>query len=134
MLNRHFIWFCVVGGVGFVIDVAALGMMRGVFGVFGARIFSFLTAATVTWLLNRSVTFSGKSKTDGRGMVREYFHYLGIMAAGGIVNYAIYSALAWNFDQSLWGLSAYVAAGSIAGLGVNYLGVSRWLYRVSSAD
>lgn len=128
MLRRQFIWFCAVGCIGLVVDVVTLAMARGVLGVYGARAASFLTAATVTWLLNRRFTFSEEKKNQGQGIAGEYAHYLGIMATGGAVNYATYAAFALNLDQSTWALSAYVAIGSLAGLSVNYLGASRWLY------
>lgn len=131
MLSRQFVWFCAVGCVGLFIDVVTLVMTRGAFGIYGARVVSFLVAATATWLMNRYVTFSIKPDKQG-GIMREYAHYLCIMATGGVVNYATYSVLAWKFDQGAWALSVYVAVGSLAGLGVNYLGASRWLYRARS--
>lgn len=133
MLNRQFVWFCTVGCVGLLVDVVTLVMTRSALGIYGARAVSFLVAATATWLLNRCVTFSKKVDPDKRGsIVREYTHYLGIMATGGAVNYVAYSVLAWKFDQSPWALSVYVAIGSLVGLGVNYLGASRWLYGARS--
>lgn len=131
MLSRQFFWYCAVGCVGLFVDVVTLAMMRNALGIYGARAVSFLVAATATWLMNRRVTFSVIPDKQG-GIMREYAHYLGVMAAGGLVNYATYSALAWKFDQSAWALSVYVAIGSFAGLGVNYLGVSRLIYRERS--
>ena len=45
------------------------------------------------------------------------------------VNYAVYSALVWYLDHTPLRLIFYVAAGSVGGLVVNYLGASRMLYR-----
>lgn len=133
-VSRQFIGFCAVGSAGLVVDVAMLAIARGALGVYGARAVSFLAAATATWLLNRRFTFSEKRDRKSHGIVGEYAHYLGIMATGGAVNYGTYSVLALNLDQSPWALSAYVAIGSFAGLAVNYLGASRWLYRTSTTD
>jgi putative flippase GtrA len=55
--------------------------------------------------------------------------YIGLMLGGGSVNYAVYSLLAWYLPQTTLHLLVYVAAGSLAGMTVNYLGASRWLYR-----
>lgn len=133
-LSRQFIRFCAVGCAGLVVDVAMLAIARGALGVYGARVVSFLAAATVTWLLNRRYTFSEKEECKSHGIVWEYAHYIGIMATGGAVNYATYSVLALNLDQSPWALSAFVAIGSFAGLAVNYLGASRGLYRTRTTD
>lgn len=128
-LSRNFLWFCAVGCIGLAADIATLVVTRDVLGVYAGRVVSFLVAATVTWLLNRSVTFSREALHQRRSVMQEYVHYLSIMATGGVVNYVTYTLLAWNLDQHTWALSLYVAAGSVAGLGVNYLGASRWLYR-----
>ena len=64
----------------------------------------------------------------------EYLRYLGLMLGGGAVNLAVYSLLAWTLPQGPWWLMLYVAAGTIAGLAVNYLGLSRLLYRKRRAD
>jgi putative flippase GtrA len=126
-ISRQLLWFCVVGAIGFVADATTLVVARDWLGVYGARVLSFLVAVTVTWLLNRQFTFKGREA--GVGILGEYARYFGLMAAGGIVNYATYSLLAWQFDQGPLALVLYVGAGSIAGLLVNYLGASRLLYR-----
>lgn len=128
--SRSFLWFCVAGLVGLLVDVVALIALRNALGVYGARVASFLAAATVTWLLNRQVAFAGRQATAG--LLGEYLQYLGLMTGGGLVNLATYSLLAWQFPQTPSWLGLYVAIGSVAGLAVNYLGASRWLYRDNS--
>ncbi len=125
--SRSFLWFCVAGLVGLFIDVAVLTALRDALGVYGARLASFLAAATATWLLNRQVAFAGRQTTTG--LLGEYLQYLGLMAGGGLVNLATYSLLAWKLPQTPSWLGLYVAVGSLIGLAVNYLGASRWLYR-----
>lgn len=106
--------------------MGVLMLLRESLGVYGARAVSFLSAATATWLINRHLTFNDRSA--GVGIFNEYFRYLGLMLGGGAVNLTTYSILAWNFSQSSLWLAIYVCAGSIAGMTVNYLGASRWLY------
>lgn len=131
-IDRQFVLFCVVGAVGFGVDVATLALTHKVLGVYCGRLFSFWVAATATWLLNRHLTF-GHSPAAFE-LWREYLRYLGLMAGGGAFNYLVYSFLAWRFEQGANWLFLYVAVGSIAGLSVNYLGASRWLYRSTKSS
>lgn len=126
-ISRQLLWFAVAGAVGFVVDAATLVVLRDWLGVYVARLVSFVVAVTATWLLNRSVTF--KEREAGVGILQEYARYFGLMVGGGLVNYATYSLLAWKFDQRPLWLVAYVAAGSIAGMLVNYFSASKLLYR-----
>ena len=121
------LWFGAVGVAGLVVDVITLMLLRESLGVYGARLASFAVAASATWLLNRTLTFS--QRPAAMGLWREYASYMGLMLGGGVVNYAAYSLLAWQFAQTPLWLALYVAAGSLAGMAVNYLGASRWLYR-----
>lgn len=121
------LWFCVAGVVGLAVDVAVLVGVREWLGPYAGRLVSFLAAATATWLLNRRLAFA--DRPAGVGLWGEYVRYLGLMAAGGLVNYGTYSALAWSLGQSALQLALFVAVGSLAGLAFNYLGASKWLYR-----
>lgn len=124
---RSLLWFCLAGVVGLVVDVAVLMGVRDWLGPYAGRLVSFLAAATATWLLNRRLAFGGRPAEVG--VWAEYVRYLGLMATGGAVNYATYSALAWSLGHSALQLALFVAAGSLAGLVFNYLGASNWLYR-----
>ncbi|MGE8318176.1 MAG: GtrA family protein [Comamonas sp.] len=126
-ISRSFAWFLVAGGLAFLVDVGVLSLLRGVLGVYGARIVSFWLAATLTWLINRNLSFAGRPAAGG--MLSEYLRYLGLMLGGGLVNLGVYSLLAWGLTQTPLWLAIYVAAGTVAGMGVNYLGMSRLLYR-----
>lgn len=129
-LRHSLLWFGVAGVLGLVVDIAVLTALRDVLGVYGARAASFLAAATATWLVNRHRSFAGRSA--GVGIWQEYLRYLGLMLGGGLVNLATYSFLAWRFSQTPLWLAIYVGAGSLAGMTVNYLGASQWLYRHKS--
>lgn len=125
------LWFGAVGVAGLVVDVTVLTALRESLGVYGARLASFVAAASSTWVLNRTLTFA--SRSAAMGLWAEYARYMGLMLGGGLVNYAIYSLLAWRFAQTPLLLALYVATGSCAGMVVNYLGASRWLYRHPNA-
>jgi putative flippase GtrA len=125
---RQFVLFCVGGILGFIVDYGVLYALVAGFASdrFSARIFSFLCAATATWLFNRNYTFRGRRRHSRFG---EWARYIFAMSGGFACNYTAYSALvlAFNFDGK-W-LAIPVAAGSVAGLGINYLASRYWIYR-----
>lgn len=124
---RSLLKFGLVGIVGLLVDLTVLALLRDALGVYGARAISFLAAATATWVLNRSFTFADRSAA--LSLWREYAHYMGLMLGGGLINIGTYSLLAWQFSQTPLWLSLYTCASSLAGMAVNFLGASRWLYR-----
>ena len=105
-------------------------------GYFLGRALSFLCAVGVTWGLNRRFTFPGGS---GAPMASEWWRYLTSMSAGGAINYCVYCAVVValsghgrhlsNTAQALIPLAG-VAAGSMAGLAVNFSPARFWVYRV----
>ncbi len=117
--NSTFFRFSVIGAAGFVVDTAVLYAMLFLFGLdlYTARVISFVTAATFTWLSNRHFTFN---RTKDPARVRQWARFLAFNAVGGAVNYSIY-ALGVTFSALI---AAYpiigVAFGSIAGLLFNY--------------
>ncbi|MFC3217069.1 GtrA family protein [Comamonas sp. JC664] len=55
------LWFLIAGSLAFVVDVVVLTLLRDVLGVYAARAVSFWLAATTTWLINRNISFAGRS-------------------------------------------------------------------------
>jgi len=55
----RFLRFALVGTIGFVVDASVLRLVVAIFAInlYAGRLVSFLAAATVTWLLNRTFTF-----------------------------------------------------------------------------
>jgi putative flippase GtrA len=118
--NTEFVRFGAVGTAAFVVDttVLYLALWAGL-GLYAGRVVSYLAAATFTWYGNRSITF----ETHARGasaVAAEWLRFLLTNLVGGAVNYAVYAALVGHSDF----VRAYpvlgVAAGSIAGLSVNF--------------
>lgn len=116
--GREFLAFAIVGAAGFVVDVAVLYLAAPLLGWYGARVLSFLAAATATWALNRRYTFSGR-RSDA-SVLREYLAYLVTMLGGAVVNYGAY-VLVLHWASGPWAPAAGVALGSCAGLVVNFL-------------
>ena len=121
--------FAAVGTAGFLLDAAVLVLLTELLGInpFVARIPSFLAAATLTWWLNRSWTFMDRSHAP---VFQQWIRYLLAMKVGAAVNLMVY-ALALGFSNTVYMFPALgVAAGSIAGLTVNYLLATRLIFPV----
>jgi putative flippase GtrA len=118
VLKRFFL-FGFVGIVGFLVDTGVLYLIKDLCGLYLARIFSFIAAVFTTWVLNRLITF----KQDGSGLTRlnEFFAYFFLMLFGGMVNYLTFALLVAKFEFVIRYPIVGVAAGSIAGLIVNFL-------------
>lgn len=121
---RQFILFGLVGAAGFLVDTVVLYLLKDELGLYIARILSFPCAAFVTWLLNKAVTFRGRS--SGRGAAVELVIYLGLMVIGGGINYLVYALLISAYQMIQMNPVLGVAAGSLAGMTVN-LCTSRFL-------
>jgi putative flippase GtrA len=120
LISSQFFRFGIVGGIGFLVDAGVLRIVLELgLGPYGGRVISFLTAATATWILNRSFTFRRDAAAAGHP-AGEWLAYLGLMVIGGAVNYATYaaaiqlSALVRQYPE------LGVALGSLAGMLVNF--------------
>jgi putative flippase GtrA len=120
--------FGIGGAIGLVVDYGVLELL--VLGLhsdrYSARLVSFLCAATATWIFNRRYTFHGPRRYSLFG---EWTRYIIAMSGGFACNYAAYSALVYFFNFDGYALFFAVAAGSVAGMGVNFVGSRYWVYR-----
>ncbi len=115
--GRQFLLFAVAGVVGFGVDVAVLYLAAPLLGWYGARVLSFLAAATTTWVMNRHLAFGDRhSETT---VWREYASYLATMLGGAVVNYGAY-VLVLHSVSGRWAPMLGVAVGSGAGMVVNF--------------
>lgn len=121
---RQLFFFAVAGVIGLLVDVAVLYALRGAIGPFYGRAVSFFAAVVATWLVNRTLTF--RDRRSGLTRRREFTAYFTLMLAGGAVNYATYSAMVLTSELVRQHLFLGVAAGSVAGMAVNFL-TSRYL-------
>ena len=124
--NTQFVRFAVVGTAAFVVDTAVLylALWAGL-GLYSGRVASYLVAATFTWYGNRRITFASHARGASAATV-EWIRFLLTNLVGGAVNYSVYAVLVGQLEL----VRAYpvfgVAAGSIAGLSVNFT-LSKWL-------
>lgn len=124
-LSAQFTRFSLVGGVGFLVDAGVLYLcLHGAgMGLYGARLVSFLAAATTTWYLNRRLTFVG---SDTAAPVRQWARFLATNGVGGLINFAAYSLVVMTWGGAGLVPLLGVAVGSVIGLGFNFT-ASRWL-------
>ncbi|SAL34899.1 GtrA family protein [Caballeronia concitans] len=130
-MSSQFLRFAFAGGVGFLVDAGVLYVMLhlGV-GPYAGRLVSFLCAVFVTWRINRRITFAA---TNNRSIWREFYEYLLAMIGGGACNYGAYALALRLLGADVWTPLAAVAAGSIAGMAVNFMLAKLWVFRHSQA-
>jgi putative flippase GtrA len=117
-----------VGVVGLLVDMAALTLaLRGVnLDLYSGRLFSYFVAATTTWALNRRFTFN--SIDHGPAFV-QWAKFLGANALGGMLNYGVYAAIVtFTALGAAWPVLG-VAAGSVAGLALNFSVSKFWVFK-----
>jgi putative flippase GtrA len=117
--TRRIVSFAAVGVAGFVVDAGTLylGVALGA-GLRLGRVFSYLAAMTTTWALNRRLTFADRTSP---GLLAEWLRYGVSQLGGAAVNLGIYYALIAGSALVARHPVLGVAAGSLAGLAVNYL-------------
>lgn len=126
-MQRQLVRFLFAGGIGFLVDTAVLYLMLGLnLGYFVGRAISFLCAVWATWQLNRRFTFASSRNQSAWA---EWLRYLAAMSVGGCVNYAAYSGLVSMLRPAPWLPLLAVAAGSIAGLLVNFATAKWWVFK-----
>lgn len=130
-----FLRFALIGAAGFVVDTATLYAARGLGAdLYSGRVVSYLVAATFTWFGNRTITFAASRARGAGGMVREWLTFLLVNLGGGLTNYAVYALLVTLSST----VAAYpvlgVAAGSIAGLAVNFAASKRFVFGANRAS
>lgn len=127
-MTRQLLLFCIAGTLGFLVDASVVQALVSLAGAdpYPARLLSFLCAATTTWLFNRRYTFAG---ADVGPAGRQWLRYCLAMVGGFAVNYATYAALVHGLPLVREWPALGVAAGSLAGLALNFLSSRYWVFR-----
>ena len=127
--------FAVVGSIGFVIDGGLLSLViAGGVDPYAGRPLSFLPAMLATWWLNRVWTFA---RADASAHMPELARYFACQLTGMAANWATYAAalaLLGVDAPHVWPVHVWMAlaAGSIAGLAINYGGSRHLVFRSRS--
>jgi putative flippase GtrA len=114
--------FLLAGSAGFCVDALLLSALVTGLGwsPYSARILSFAAAMTVTWLLNRTLTFRDRPSSR---MAPELARYAVVQIGGVVVNYGIFSLVVTLSDQAArWPVLALVPAAAAA-MCLTYLGM-----------
>ena len=122
----QFLKFGVVGGVGFVIDTASVYGLRTTFGIYGAGLTAYIIAATGTWLMNRIWTFRGCGSAS---VLRQWAAFMAANFLGFLLNRGTFVLLVATVPMIARQPVVAVAAGSLAGLGVNFNLSRRLVFR-----
>lgn len=126
-VRTEFLLFAMSGVAGFVVDASIVyGLTRFLYwGPILAQILAFAVAVTVTWLINRRITFACKASPD---WLREWSRFVAANSIGALVNNGMYVALVLTMpvfhDQPVLA----VAMGSLAGLGFNFAASRAWVF------
>lgn len=124
--------FAVAGVAGFFVDVAILYGLKDWAGPYFARVFSFSAAVLTTYLINRNFTFAGQSAETP--LWHGFGAYFMAMLAGGLVNYGLFAGLVAWVGQVASQPVLGVAAGSVAGMSVNFILSDKWVFRPRSGS
>ena len=118
-MTKQLLSFSLVGIIGFFVDASTLYLALHLLGadLYGGRAISYLAAATTTWALNRRYTFRD-ARSPGR--LAEWARFLAANSVGGLVNYGTYALLVTVLPVAAAHPVLGVAAGSVAGLAVNF--------------
>jgi len=123
----QFLRFGVVGTGGFLVDTALLyAALAAGAGLYGGRVLSYVGAASFTFALNRAWTFRGANQAHAG---RQWALFLLVNLIGFALNYGTYAMLVALVPVVAAHPVLGVAAGSVAGLGGNFLASRRFVFR-----
>jgi len=128
-VGLEFFRFGMVGTAGFLVDAGILQLCLSVFGLgpYVGRAISFAVGATFTWFCNRHFTF--RRRRGGMHWFRQWWRFVALMLLGGGLNYGTYAALIrWVPPVAAYPVLG-VAAGSIAGMLVNFTTARLFVFR-----
>lgn len=125
---EQFLRFGVVGTVGFLVDSAVLLAMIGLgLGPYGGRIVSYLAAASTTFALNRAWTFRAARRDTP--VASQWGRFLLLNLVGFVANYGTYVGLVAGLPLVAEHPVLGVAAGSIAGMFINFALSRRFVFK-----
>lgn len=129
-LRAELVRFALAGIAGLLVDVVVLYLaLAAGMGYFAGRVLSFLVAVFATWRINRRYTFAAGAGAAPQSAWAEWWRYLAAMLGGGLINYLAYSAAVTLLPPHALLPLVAVAAGSLAGMSVNYLSAKYLVFR-----
>lgn len=129
-LLRQLGFFCVIGGIGFVIDASILYTTRPAYGPYLAQVLAFPPAVLATWALNRRFTFSYRLRIS----IREIVGYLCGNVAGWVAVNGIYFALISLSTMGREHPIGVLGCGALCGALLNFFILRYWAFRPRDYD
>jgi putative flippase GtrA len=123
LLRYPFIRFALVGGAGYLVDLAMLAIATEQLGLdaFRGRVLSIAVAMTATWLGNRYFTFAERrARGSFSAIAQEGLKFAGANLIGAAVNYGVYAALVAYAASPFNNLYLAQIIGVLAGLVFNF--------------
>lgn|SRR3990167_3657768 len=117
LLKNEFLPFCIIGSIGFLMDVSIFSMMHIIFPPLPSRIISILCAMHFTWISNRTFTFKINKKINRM----EWANYLMINTLGALINLNIFLLLIKNFVLFQHYFILPIAASTLVSMWFNFL-------------
>lgn len=128
-LLAQFMAFGCVGLVGLVVDTITVYSLRHSLGLYGAGMVAFFIAATSNWALNRIWTFRGE---HAGALHHQWFRFLLANAFGFVLNRGTYALLVTFVAACAAEPFFAIAAGSLAGMFLNFKLSRSMVYRETS--
>jgi len=124
----QFLRFGVVGVAGFLVDAGVLTAMLWLgLGPYAGRVVSYLAAASTTFALNRAWTFRSASREVP--VAAQWGRFVLLNLVGFVANYGTYAALVAGTEVVAAHPVIGVAAGSLAGMFLNFGLSRRYVFR-----
>lgn len=122
MLSRSFLIFAVGGVFGFFVDAVAFYLFNlFIENPYICRLFSYIFAASFTWVFNRRFAFNIREPlVVSKQVFFEWLKYLSSQTVGFTINFTTFSALIYFSDIFARTPVLAIAIGSVAGLVINY--------------
>jgi putative flippase GtrA len=126
LMAGQFMRFGIVGFSGFLVDNATVYGTRHMLGLIVAGLLAYVTSATWNWLLNRVWTFRGRGSGPAH---RQWQMFMLTNLAGFVLNRGTYMILVTCVAAAASQPVIAIAAGSIAGMFVNFSLSRRLVFR-----
>ncbi len=127
--QRQFLTFSFVGGIGFLVDSGIMLFLYHVVGVnfYVARFFSmFVFAMTVTFALNRTLTFRAR---ESGSIMAQYLRFALVNMTGNLSNYALSAVLVATVPLVARYPILALIAGTAVGLLFNFTGSKYFAFK-----
>lgn len=122
----EFLRFGLVGSAGFVIDTAVVYALARPLGLIAAGLVAYFCAASANFLANRVWTFRHRAP---EGWLRPWLAFLAANGAGFAVNRGLYTLLVLTLPPARRFPVLAIAAGTLAGMGLNFTASRRFVFR-----